>query len=152
MLELATKQNNHIINRIGSIGRSQQQIKKLIGLSSKYPGAQERAENTDMYNCHGMVFACRRTNIDDPKEVQKIILQDEYMPVETVNVLPGDIIIYYSNDGDAEHSGIVISRPEPGSFYIPIVISKWGLLEEYIHAANQCPYTFANAKYYRIRI
>jgi hypothetical protein len=152
MLELATKQNNHIKNRTGNIGRSQQQITQVTGLSSRFAGVQKRAENTDMYNCHGMVFACRRTNIDDPEEVRKIMSQDEYIQIEVKSVLPGDIIIYFSDDGDAEHSGIVVSKPERSTFNIPIVISKWGQLEEYIHAANRCPYNFSNAKYYRIRI
>lgn len=122
---------------------------RVVGLLSKFPNARQRVGNTDMYNCHGMVFASRRTNIDDPNEVQKIIIQDKYIQIDVREVLPGDIIIYFSDDGDAEHSGVVISEPE-SLFNIPFVISKWGQLEEYIHPANQCPYNFANAKYYRI--
>jgi hypothetical protein len=151
MLELATRQNNHIKNRTGVAGQSQQQMAKFAGFVFKFPHARKRSENTDMYNCHGMVFACRRTNIDDSNEVQKIIVEDDYIQVRNENVLPGDIIIYFSIDGDAEHSGIVISEPN-NHFLIPLVLSKWGQLEEYIHYANQCPYNFANAKYYRLRI
>jgi hypothetical protein len=151
MLELATKQNNHIKNRTGVVGRNRQQMVKFIGFASKFPNAQKRTENTDMYNCHGMVFACRRTNIDDPNEVQKIIAEDDYIQVRKEDILPGDIIIYFSDDGDAEHSGVVISKPDK-LFFIPLVLSKWGQLEEYIHYANQCPYNFVNARYFRLKI
>jgi hypothetical protein len=152
MLELATKQGDHIKNRIGKDGHSQQQMSKFIGLKSRYPNARIRTENTDMYNCHGMVFACRRTNIDDPNVVKKIIQQDDYLEVEVRKVLPGDIIIYFSESGgDPEHSGIVINISDD-ILYIPLDISKWGQGEEYIHPANQCPYNFTHVKYYRIKI
>jgi hypothetical protein len=150
-LELATKDNSHIKNRIGTKGRNQQMIAHYINLPAKYPRALVRSANTDMYNCHGLVFASRRTNIDDPIEVKRILDRDEYDEINIDFVLPGDIIIYYSDDGDAEHSGIVIEKSEK-PFNIPRVISKWGQLEEYIHFANDCQYNFANVKYYRIRI
>jgi hypothetical protein len=152
MLELATKQNHHIKNRTGSVGKSQQQMAKFAGLISKFSSAIMRSENTDMYNCHGMVFACRRTNIDDPAEIKKIIAEDNYVQIKKEDVLPGDIIIYFSDDSDAEHSGIVISKPDNRYFLIPLILSKWGQLEEYIHYANQCPYNFPNAKYYRLEL
>jgi hypothetical protein len=151
MLELATKQNSHIKNRTGIDGQSQQQMAQFLHYPTRFPKAQKRSENTDMYNCHGLVFASRRTNIDDPVEVQKIIQQDRYIQIEPRNVLPGDIIVYYSDDGDAEHSGIVISKPDE-FLHIPDVVSKWGQLEEYIHPANCCPYHFVNVIYYRIKI
>jgi hypothetical protein len=150
-LELATKDNRHINNRIGIDGKNPQQISKFIGFPRKFPNVVMRSENTDQYNCHGLVFASRRTNIDDSNEVKKILDKDDYMEIEPCNVLPGDIIIYYAEDGDAEHSGIVISKPVP-EFYIPKIISKWGQLEEYIHMANDCSYNFSNAKYYRLII
>jgi hypothetical protein len=150
-LDLATKDNTHINNRIGVNGRNPQQISKFIGFSQKFLTATMRSENTDQYNCHGLVFASRRTNIDDSNEVKKILDKDKYMEIESHKVLPGDIIIYYAEDGDAEHSGIVISEPDP-NFHIPKIISKWGLLEEYIHMANDSKYDFSNIKYYRLII
>jgi hypothetical protein len=150
-LDLATKDNTHINNRIGVNGKNPQHIREFIGFPRKFPRAIMRSENTDQYNCHGLVFASRRTNIDDPNEVKKILDKDKYMEIEPHNVLPGDIIIYYTEDGDAEHSGIVISKPDP-DFNIPKIISKWGQLEEYIHMANDCKYDFSNIKYYRLII
>jgi hypothetical protein len=82
MLELATKQRKHIANRLGIQGCSQQQMSKLFGYSTKFPNAKIRTENTDMYNCHGLVFATRRTNIYDPLEIQEIIKQDNYEEID----------------------------------------------------------------------
>jgi hypothetical protein len=48
MLELATKQRKHIANRLGTQGRSQQQMSKFLGCSKKFPNAKIRTENTDM--------------------------------------------------------------------------------------------------------
>ena len=150
-LELATKDKVHINNRIGKFGHNQQRMTEFISLLDRHPTAIERSANTDMYNCHGLVFAARRTNISDTREVEKILKHDDYMVIEKESVVPGDIIVYYSDDKDAEHSGIVIEKGMK-PLYIPIIISKWGILEEYIHQANDCEYKFANAKYYRMRI
>jgi hypothetical protein len=150
-LELATKDNLHIKNHIGTMGNNQQKMAKYINLFDKYPGIIERSANTDMYNCHGLVFASRRTNIDDSVEVKKILEHDEYKEIDILSVLPGDIIIYYDDNGAAEHSGIVIEKPET-PLNIPKIISKWGQLEEYIHYANNCQYNFSKTKYYRMQI
>ncbi|MDR1147947.1 MAG: hypothetical protein LBK66_04885 [Spirochaetaceae bacterium] len=117
-LDLAAKDNSHINNRIGINGKNPQQISRFIGFPRKFPNIVMRSENTDQYNCHGLVFASRRTNIDDSNEVKNILDKDEYMEIEPRKVLPGDIIIYYAEDGDAEHSGVVISKPDT-EFYIP---------------------------------
>ena len=150
-LDLATKDNSHIKNRIGTIGHSQQRIAEYVSLPARHPKVSVRSANTDMYNCHGLVFAARRTNIDDSMEVMKILKRDEYVEIHPGSVMPGDIIIYYADDGDAEHSGIVIEEAK-GPLNIPKIISKWGQLEEYIHFANDCRYNFAKAKYYRMVI
>ena len=150
-LELATKDKVHITNRIGKFGHSQQKMTEFIGLLARHPTVIKRSANTDMYNCHGLVFAARRTNIDDTMEVRKILEHDEYVEIKKESVLPGDIIIYYGDRNDAEHSGIVIEKGED-PLYIPRIISKWGQLEEYIHSANDCDYDFLKARYYRMRI
>jgi hypothetical protein len=68
--------------------------------------------------------------------------------------MPGDIIIYLNpeNDGDIEHSGIVIEKGSERTLGVPIVCSKWGSGREYVHLASHCPYTFAKPKYYRISL
>ncbi|MBL7068803.1 MAG: hypothetical protein ISS34_02990 [Candidatus Omnitrophica bacterium] len=106
-----------------------------------------RSLSSPIYNCHGMTFASRRTAIDDSQEIHKILKEDEYKEVPSQKVLAGDIILYF-NDGDIEHSGIVILRPKP-PLYIPQVYSKWGNGFEAVHYANNCPYNY-QVKYYRV--
>ncbi|MCI0695142.1 hypothetical protein L0337_24425 [candidate division KSB1 bacterium] len=115
----------------------------------KHPKAKLRALPTGIYNCHGLTFASRRTMIYDPNEIWKIIKDDNYVRVEQIQALPGDVVLYLSVEGDVEHSGIVISEPEP-NFYLPKVWSKWGKYYEVIHYVNDCPYEKSNIQYYRI--
>jgi hypothetical protein len=108
-----------------------------------------RTPPTPRYNCHGMTFASRRTGIFDSVVINKILDDDGYAEVSTSQILPGDVIIYFAPDGDTEHSGIVVSAPT-SDLGIPQVVSKWGKYSEFVHWANNCPYTFATARYYRI--
>ena len=147
MIELSTRKFNHIKNHQGPIGNGQQ-ISKFLSFNQKYPNAILRSPNSGIYNCHGLVFGARRTEINDSNEVSKILNEDDYVEIEKTEVLPGDVIIYY-NLGDAEHSGIVLEYGF-APFFIHKIVSKWGQLEEYIHPANQCPYNFSDVKYYRI--
>ena len=109
-----------------------------------------RSTPTPTYNCHGMTFASRRTGIFSSAELKKILLEDGYVKIQLEQVLPGDVIIYYSEDRDFEHSGIIISAPDQ-ILKIPKVMSKWGKFAEMLHWANNCPYTFSNTEYYRIK-
>jgi len=114
----------------------------------EFPEAVLRNYATDIYNCHGLTFASRRTYIWDPNEIWKIIREDNYVEIFEKNVLPGDVILYIDTKGDVEHSGLVISKPNT-TFFVPMIVSKWGKGPEYIHFANNCPYTQIR-KYYRV--
>jgi len=114
-----------------------------------YPEAFKRTKPTGLYNCHGMTFASRRCFIENSEEILVILKDDDYIEVEYKKVLPGDIVLYFSKDGDVEHSGIVIEKPEP-PLYIPKIVSKWATHAEFIHYANNCPYEKSNIKYFRI--
>lgn len=99
-----------------------------------------------------MTFASRRARIYDNEDIKKILNDDDYELMGENDVLPGDIIIYYSERGDAEHSGIVVSKPERiGRLFLPKVLSKWGNFEEVIHQVNECPYDCRFVKYYRVK-
>ena len=97
-----------------------------------------------------MTFASRRTGIFERAVINQILDEDGYVEVSASQVLPGDVIIYFAPDGDTEHSGIVVSAPTI-DLGIPQVVSKWGKYSEFVHWANSCPYTFAKARYYRIK-
>lgn len=99
------------------------------------------------YNCHGLSFASRRTWIESPEEIAKILKDDEYQVVPLARVLPGDIAVYYGENGDAEHSGIVTSITD---LRVPVVLSKWGPCHEVVHQVPHSPYDASRVTYYRI--
>lgn len=119
-------------------------------IDQSWPLAKKRCEPTGIFNCHGLTFASRRTSVSDSNEVRKILAHDGYEVVNKSDVLPGDVILYAGEKGDIEHSGIVVEAPS-GDFQIPRVVSKWGKFRELIHMANQCPYNYLAATYYRIK-
>lgn len=104
---------------------------------------------TTIYNCHGLVFASRRTRVHDTAELQKILQDDNYKEIDQKNILPGDVILYINEMGGFEHSGIVLEvTNEPR---VPIICSKWGNNgPEVVHSAYICPYDKCNIKFYRI--
>ncbi len=89
------------------------------------------------YNCHGLAFASRRTRIPDGESVKAIRNDDGYVEVERHKALPGDVVVYYGQDGDASHSGIVVANEGP--LYIPLIVSKWGSGPEVIHSLYDVP-------------
>jgi len=115
-----------------------------------YPNAKVRTMPTARYNCHGYTFGSGRSTIS-PDEINKILKDDDYQSVAETNVLPGDIVLYTTADGDVEHSGIVVERPLPESLNIPLIVSKWGNAPEIVHKANDCRYDFTHARYYRLK-
>lgn len=120
------------------------------GFERKFAGMiTRRSRPTALYNCHGMALACRRTAIDEPSVVAMILREDNYSQISQSDVLPGDLMVYYGEDGDAEHSAIVVSKPDP-DLGVPWVVSKWGKSGEYVHRANQCPYNYGNVICYRV--
>jgi len=123
---------------------------QFIDMRNRFTLAIPRSNPTPIYNCHGLVFASRRTGISNTEEIQKIIKDDKYIEVELNNVLPGDIVLYYSLDGDIEHSGLVVSKPDR-DLHLPFVCSKWGKYREMVHSATFCPYNVSLMRYYRIK-
>ncbi len=120
-------------------------------LRARYRSATFRTSLIPVYNCHGMTFASRRTAIDETEAVRTIINEDAYDELPVGEVLPGDIIVYFSPEGDVEHSGIVAQVVRgPGEVLTPLVYSKWGKGSEVLHAWGDCPYV-PNVRYYRIR-
>ena len=131
---------------------SQFERNQFRDLERKY-GAEVtlRSVPTPRYNCHGMTFATRRTGIFETSAIRNILSDDSYEEIEPDDVLPGDVILYVGDDGDVEHSGIVVSIPKKPLLSIPLVCSKWGKYAEFLHRANFGPYNFANARYYRVK-
>lgn len=116
-----------------------------------YPNARSRTTPSPKYNCHGMTFASRRTKILTTTQIQMILDDDNYQEVDLREALPGDIAVYYSEDGDANHSGIVVEYDQ--GLLVPIIFSKWGNAGEYIHGLRDCPSIYGPiVKFYRCRL
>lgn len=146
-LNLHTRCENQVTNEIDRRPNRAGDSFEMEGYRRRYPRCQHRPVGPSRkYNCHGLTFASRRTWIWDPAEIKKIVLDDDYENIPPSEVLAGDTVIYYS-EGDAEHSGLVISVDELG----PKILSKWGAAHEVIHRVRECPYDGSIVSYYRIK-
>lgn len=146
---LQTRKGSEIPN-VQSYEYSSFEINSFPQIERSHPQAKFRTPPIPLYNCHGLVFASSRTAITDSRFLQTIIDDDGFTEITKVDdVLPGDVILYYTEDGDVEHSGIVVAEPDK-DLKIPRIISKWGRYKEVVHYANDSPYSWANVKYFRI--
>ena len=148
-LALETAEKNKIPNA-QSKELSSQDLLQVTDIEKKWGDKIiPRSGPTPIYNCHGLVFASRRTGIFDNSSIRQILEDDRYHEIQKEDTLPGDIVIYF-NKGDIEHSGIIITVPSENLLKIPLVYSKWGKYSEVIHLQNQCPYNLSEIKYYRV--
>ncbi len=118
----------------------------------KFISAKFRTSPSPQYNCHGMSFASRRTNIDKSTEIRKILLDDGYEKISQKQTLEGDLALYVtSENGDIAHSA-TITNVEHADNNISriIVVSKWGKFREVIHNLNDSPYQNCTIEFYRL--
>ena len=85
------------------------------------------------YNCVGLVFGARRTNIDSSL-IPFILQEDGYSKIDIAGLRPGDVVVY-SNQYGPTHIGIVYEfdmlKKDEDSI---LVLSKWGTdYGEYFH-------------------
>lgn len=118
---------------------------------TRFAPCVQRSGINPRYNCHGLTFASRRTWIPDSASIFTILREDEYDEIPIDGVLAGDIIVYYSENNDVEHSGIVVVPPILSDMKVAQVYSKWGKGSEMIHSAGQCPYDASRVRYYRVK-
>lgn len=120
-------------------------------IKKTYPRVTPRTDMSALYNCHGLTFACRRTRIEETNDVLRILLDDHWAEVDLQDVLPGDIVVYFSEEGEANHSGLVVTYDQDSK--LPMICSKWNLGGEYIHAISDCPDIYGPVKkFYRCRL
>ena len=145
-LGLQTRKLSDIVNILDRADAVPGMEIQVNDYKSKFPGADHRPVGPcGTYNCHGLTFAARRTQITEADEIAKILREDEYEQVQGSDLMPGDVAIYFV-DGDAEHSGIVIEK----GLLVPKILSKWGVCQEVIHWLAECPYSTQDVRYYRI--
>lgn len=150
-IELQTREGWDIPNS-QSTDFSMEDERHDANLRQKYSrtGAVEfRTGIIPIYNCHGLTFGSRRTQIGEGYVIRRILSDDKYVRIKHQEVLSGDVVIYVGEDGDIEHSAVVLEKPDQ-QLKIPRVLSKWGTGAEASHWANQCPYSFQSPEYYRI--
>jgi hypothetical protein len=77
-------------------------------LSKLHPNAIARSQPSPLFNCHGLTFASRRTKIFDRRDILKILEDDAWHEIDMRDVLGGDVVIYFDDEGDPNHSGIIV--------------------------------------------
>lgn len=129
-LALQTRCANDILNEYNPEIPDAGCLTQLEILKKKYPRCVPRTHvPTFAYNCHGLTFASRRTQIWSSADIAHIIQEDGYRKIEDKDILAGDVIVYQSQDtGEIEHSGIVIEKAK--SLSGPLILSKWGVCHE----------------------
>jgi hypothetical protein len=152
-IALATRKGTNIPNfQVRELSHSEavtdQRIRQQYRIHS---GVVFRCAPDPQYNCHGLTFASRRTGIFDVEILHQILAEDGYRQLNNIrDVLPGDIILYFSDAGDIEHSGIVIENNP--RLLMPQILSKWGKGSEVLHPASASPYDATNLRYYRVSL
>lgn len=128
-------------------------IKWARVLAMRHDKADPRTHSSAIYNCHGLVFASRRTKIAAPSEIRLILDDDKYDEISLNEVKPGDIVIYYNNKtGDLNHSGIIVAY-NSSTDVTPMICSKWGRGPEYVHALFDVPEFYGpDFKYFRCKL
>ena len=137
MIRLETSQGTGIDNdQTGELTHQVLALHKQLKID--HPNANPRCEASVEYNCHGLTFASRRTWVFRSVDITTILTEDEYTEIEDMyDVLPGDIVIYFSANGDPNHSGIVVGSGPP--LIVPHVCSKWANCGEFLHSLHDCP-------------
>jgi hypothetical protein len=102
-----------------------------------YPRVRQRTKMSPTYNCHGLTFASHRTRITESEAIETILVDDKWTAIEMQNALPGDIVVYFSEEGDPNHSGIIVACDD--LLGVPTICSKWGSAGEYVHLVTDCP-------------
>ena len=151
-INLETSEGNEINNyQVFSLSAFERNSFKDYS-KENYPTVKFRNSPSPIYNCHGMSFASKRTNIDKAQEIKKILEEDNYKQVDQKSTLPGDIVLYIDpDDGDIVHSGTVTSciDDDKDLQYI-LVVSKWGKFKEVVHNLYQTPYKECIHKFFRV--
>ena len=151
-INMTTAANRHIVNEQSYARMTALRIQQLRdAYLQDFPNNIERTMTpTGVYNCHGLLFASRRTQIDG-KSIRPILHDDKYIRINRKDdVKIGDIVLFVAPDGDIEHSAIVVVPPSESITGMPKVFSKWGPFTEFIHYANFSPYDVTNLEYWRV--
>jgi hypothetical protein len=147
-LALETRKKQSIVNSYYR-GKSEAGDKlRITRFLEQFPNVKHRPVGPSRaYNCHGLTFGSRRTGINLPEEVNKIIDDDGYRRLDiSERLFPGDIAIYVK-ENEISHSGLVVWVTDQ---HTPWILSKWGIYHEAVHMPLDCPYHDCVVIYYRL--
>jgi len=149
-IQLSTRKNTTIPNEqyLGISSFNENQFPLLL---AKLKGRKPRTKPSGIYNCHGLVFASRRTAITERAMLEQILKEDGYKKIDGNEVGPGDVIIYFK-DGMPTHSGIILSgTPSVLAGGNPaMVLGKLGWYGEAVHPFNLQLFEFDLIEYYKV--
>ena len=105
-----------------------------------------RSRSSD-YSCVAMVFANRRTWVDD-HYVNLFLEEDGYRKVGFAQAKRGDVVVYRTREGRTVHVGLVVEhRPVPETAsWTTTVLSQWGLDGEFFHDVDDVPPLFGDSR------
>lgn len=150
-LNLDSRQPQQVPNWHNSSAPLQRDLAVAQTYAANYPNALHRPTSVSYgYNCHGLTFGARRTQITSSVAIRAMMSQDGYSRIHKHTALPGDIVIYVGENGDLEHSGVVVTRPTQETLYNMKVLSKWGSAHEVVHDLGDCPYDSTRLEFYRL--
>jgi hypothetical protein len=149
-LALETRKQSSIDNDFEQGASTPGMLAQAQDYKDQYLAALHRLDTvTISFNCHGLTFGSRRTQIRHASEIERILQDDGYRKLGHSEILPGDIAIWRSTKfNDIEHSGIIMEVHGDG-IKIPKILSKWGRCHEVIHLISDCPYE-GNVEFYRL--
>jgi hypothetical protein len=102
------------------------------------------------YNCMGLVFASRRTQIEDLDRIPEILREDGYVEVHAErDATVGDVVVY-SIEGRFTHVALVVESSS-GPLWVPRILSKHGWSVEVVHYVHEGPYSEGKRQYFRLR-
>lgn len=112
------------------------------------------ASATGRYNCFGLTFASRRTNVPAPGVdstglIDQVLAEDQYIQIPEADASEGDVVLWRLG-GLVPHTGIVTHIQREG-FRAILVASKWGALEEYVHLPTTSPFDGCVIEYWSMR-
>jgi hypothetical protein len=131
------------IDNVQEVAPSSACIAMFANMVGKHPSWVTRKPPTGVYNCAGLVWANRRTAIQDAAAWQLILSDDGYRRVNLQQVEVGDIGIYsLVGLNRLTHVGLVvrIDQLQQGGAKIPWLLSKFGNTGgEVMHHFNDWP-------------
>jgi hypothetical protein len=99
--------------------------RRLYELIRKRFGAQwvNRKWACGAYNCYGMVFASRRTTIEDDTQIPDVLGDDGYCKISEDEAVVGDLVFYRDRGrGTLLHVAVITRRAELKALH---ALSKW---------------------------